>query len=84
MAPDMAWLPGLWLRVNAPPPDCSPRRGRPQILTGLTMDARVALLALTDILLEDITTECLLAKRLAFGIIAAGVWETGTWVGGGR
>lgn len=60
-----------------------PQGWHPQILTGLTVGACVAIRALADVLGEDVSTVCVI-DHLALRIIEAGVWETGTWGGQGR
>lgn len=75
--PEEARMQGMRL---APGLGCSgaPRKStHPQILTGLTVDACIAMWALAEVLGEDVPPVRVL-DHLALTIIVAGVWDTRT------
>lgn len=53
------------------------------VLTGFTVDARVAHGALADVFGEDVPSLCVHSHQ-AFGIIVARVWGARSWKQGGR
>lgn len=53
------------------------------VLTGFTVDARVAHRTLADVFGEDVPSLCVHSHQ-AFGIIIARVWGAGSWKQGGR